>query len=115
LAKRYLKVKELEATYKSLKKLCDSLAQQATELQNKVNLYNLMKEIEKFWLDFRTIFGSNPDTKIVNDFMIKLEDLIEKVSSLEKAIGVELTQTENILRRKVRKANQVMHNELHQM
>ena len=105
LAKKYLKIKELEATYKSLKKMCDSLAEQVRELQNKVNLYSLMKEIEKFWFDFRTTFGSNPDAKIVNDFIVKLEDLIERVSSIEKVIGVELTQTENILRRKIRKAN----------
>jgi len=106
LAKKYLKIKELEATFKSLKKMCDSLAEQAKELQNKVNLLQLEKDIEQFWFAFRESFGQNPDLKIVNDFLIKLEDLINKVSTLEKALNIELTQSENILRRKVRKVNE---------
>jgi flagellar biosynthesis chaperone FliJ len=106
LAKKYLKIKELEATFKSLKKMCDSLAEQVKQMQDKVNLYNLMKEIEQFWFAFQTTFTQNPDSQIVRDFLNKLEDLIEKVSNLEKAIDVKLTQSENILRRKVRKVNE---------
>ena len=107
LAKKYMKVKELEATYKSLKKMCDSLAEQAKELQNKVNLLQLEKDIEQFWFAFRETFGQNPDLKIVNDFLIKLEDLINRVSTLEKAFNIELTQSGNILRKKIRKANKI--------
>lgn len=108
LAKKYLKVKELEATYKSLKKMCDSLVEEAKQLENKVNLLKLEEEIERFWFDFRTTFGSNPDSAIVRDFLNKLEDLTEKVRTLEKAVGIELTQGENILRSKVRKSNQII-------
>jgi predicted transcriptional regulator len=89
LAKRYLKVKELEATYRSLKKLCDSLAQQATELQNKVNLLNLEKDIESFWFNFRSVFTNNPDVKVVNDFVMKLEEIIDKVKRLEAVMFAE--------------------------
>jgi predicted transcriptional regulator/uncharacterized protein YoxC len=89
LAKKYLKVKELEATYKSLKKFCDSLAQQATELQNKVNLLNLEKDIEQFWFNFRSVFTQNPDVKIVNDFIQRLEDIVDRVKKLEATILAE--------------------------
>lgn len=89
LAKRYLKVKELEATYKSLKKFCDSLAQQATELQNKVNLLQLEKDIEQFWFNFRSVFTNNPDVKVVNEFIMKLEEIIDRVKKLEAVVLAE--------------------------
>jgi len=90
LAKKYMKVKELEATYRSLKKFCDSLAEQAKELQNKVNLLQLEKDIEKFWMDFRTVFVNNPDVKIVNDFVKQLLELIDKVKRLEATVFAPL-------------------------
>jgi len=89
LAKKYMKVKELEATYKSLKKYCDSLAEQAKELQNKVNLLQLEKDIEQFWFNFRSVFTNNPDVKIVNDFIMKLEELVDRVKKLESIVLTE--------------------------
>jgi len=89
LAKKYLKVKELEAIHKSLKKLCDSLAKQATELQNKVNLLQLEKDIEKFWMDFRSVFVNSPDVKIINDFVNQLLELIDRVKKLESVVLAE--------------------------
>jgi predicted transcriptional regulator len=89
LAKKYLKIKELEATYRSLKKFCDSLAQQATELQNKVNLLQLEKDIEQFWFNFRSVFTNNPDVKVVNDFIMKLEEIIDRVKKLEAVMFAE--------------------------
>jgi len=89
LAKKYLKVKELEATYKSLKKMCDSLAERAKELQDKVNILQLEKDIEKFWMDFRSVFVNNPDVKVVNDFVSQLLELIDKVKKLEAVVFAE--------------------------
>jgi hypothetical protein len=82
-------VKELEATYKSLKKLCDSLAEQAKELQNKVNLLQLEKDIEQFWFNFRSVFTNNPDVKVVNDFVNQLLELIDKAKRLEAVMFAE--------------------------
>jgi len=107
LAKKYIKMKELEATYKSLKKMCDSLAGEAKQLENKVNLLKLEEEIERFWFAFQTTFTQNPDSQIVRDFLNKLEDLIEKVKSFEKSLVGIQTQSGNILRKKVRKTNQI--------
>jgi Mg2+ and Co2+ transporter CorA len=107
LAKKYLKVKELEATYRSLKKMCDSLAEEVKQLEKKVNLLKLEQEIEKFWFDFRTAFVSNPNESVVRDFLNKLEDLIEKVKVFEKSLVGIQTEGENILRKKVRKTNKI--------
>jgi len=107
LARKYMKVKELEATTKSLKKLADSLAEEAKQLENKVNLLKLEQEIEKFWFDFRTAFGSNPNESIVRDFLNKLEDLIEKVRTLETSLAGIQTQSAELPRSKVRKSNQI--------
>ena len=89
LAKKYLKVKELEATYKSLKKMCDSLAEQVRELQSKVDLLNLEKDIERFWFNFRSVFTNNPDVKVVNDFVNQLLELIDRVKRLEAVVFAE--------------------------
>jgi hypothetical protein len=108
LAKKYLKVKELEATYRSLKKMCDSLAEEAKQLENKVNLLKLEEEIERFWFAFQATFTQNPDSQIVRDFLNKLEDLIEKIKTFEKSLLGIQTQSEKILKKKVRKTNEEM-------
>jgi Ribbon-helix-helix protein, copG family. len=107
LAKKYLKMKELETVIRGLKKEADRLAEEIRTLEQKANILRLEKEIEEFWFAFRTTFGNNPESTILRNFLNKLEDLINKVREIEALqLGVQ-TQVENILRKRVRNPNQI--------
>jgi Ribbon-helix-helix protein, copG family. len=83
LAKRYLKVKELEATIRGLKKEADRLAEEVRLYEQRVNILKLEKEIEEFWYSFRTAFTNDPSVTTVREFLNRFEDLINKARELE--------------------------------
>jgi Ribbon-helix-helix protein, copG family. len=89
LAKRYLKVKELEATIRGLKKEADRLAEEVRLLEQRANILKLEKEIEEFWFNFRSVFTNNPDVVVVREFLNKLEELINKARELEAFVSVK--------------------------
>jgi hypothetical protein len=83
LAKKYLRAKELEAIIRGLKKEADRLAEEVKQLEQKVNLLKVEREIEEFWFSFKTAFMNDPSTATVREFLNKLEDLINKARELE--------------------------------
>jgi hypothetical protein len=86
LAKRYLKLKELEATVRGLKKEADRLAEEVKQLEQTVNLLRLERDIEKFWYDFKNTFIDNPSVEVVKNFIDRMREIIDRVEALEKQL-----------------------------
>ena len=47
---------------------------------------DIKKEVMEFWRAFRQTFGDNPDYKIVEQFLDKFNELVDKVSRLEAMV-----------------------------
>jgi Ribbon-helix-helix protein, copG family. len=86
LAKRYLKLKELEATVRGLKKEADRLAEEVKQLEQTANLLRLERDIEKFWYDFKSAFVDNPSVDVVKNFIDRMREIIDRVEALEKQL-----------------------------
>jgi Ribbon-helix-helix protein, copG family. len=86
LAKKYLKMKELEATVRGLKKEADRLAEEIKQLEQTVNLLRLERDIEKFWYDFKSAFVDNPSVDVVKSFIDRMREIIDRVEALEKQL-----------------------------
>jgi Ribbon-helix-helix protein, copG family. len=89
LAKKYLRAKELEAVIRGLRKEADRLVEEIRQLESKVNLLKVEREIEEFWFNFRSVFTNNPDVVVVREFLNKLEELINKARELEAFVSVK--------------------------
>jgi Ribbon-helix-helix protein, copG family. len=86
LAKKYLKMKELEATVRGLKKEADRLAEEIKQLEQTANLLRLERDIEKFWYDFKSTFIDNPSADVVKNFIDRMREIIDRVEALEKQL-----------------------------
>jgi Ribbon-helix-helix protein, copG family. len=104
LAKRYLKLKELEATVRGLKKEADRLAEEIKQLEQTTNLLRLEQDIEKFWYDFKSTFIDNPSVDVVKNFIDRMREIIDRVEALEKQLRVKIVER---YERKVKKGEKV--------
>lgn len=83
LAEWYLKKRKLESIVRGLQKKADSLAEEIEKLQNEYDVLSLKRDVIQFWRAFKETFTNSPDISIVNQFMDKLNDLIDRVERLE--------------------------------
>jgi Ribbon-helix-helix protein, copG family. len=86
LAKKYLKMKELETVIRGLKKEADRLAEEVKQLEQTANLLRLERDIEKFWYDFKSTFIDNPSADVVKNFIDRMREIIDRVEALEKQL-----------------------------
>jgi len=83
LGKLYRKKKEMEIIIKQLKKEADSLVEEISKLEHVRSVYTIKNEIIQFWREFKQVFGENPDYKVVETFLDRLNELVDKVNRLE--------------------------------
>jgi len=92
LAKRYLKIKELEATRRGLEKELEDLMNRVRELQEKYDVLSLKQEIFSFYRAFQESFNgvidSNNFAKI-QEFLERLMDLADRISRIEASLGLK--------------------------
>jgi hypothetical protein len=100
LAKIYKKKKEMEIVVKQLKREADSLVEEIKRLEQVKTVYEVKSELIQFWREFKQVFGENPDYKVVEQFLDKLNELIDKVNRLEAMVTPPLTEVD---KRKVKK------------
>jgi Ribbon-helix-helix protein, copG family. len=99
LAKIYKKKKEMEIVVKQLKREADRLVEEINKLEHVRSVYTIKNEIIQFWREFKQVFGENPDYKVVEQFLDKLNELADKVNRLEAMVTSSLTED----KRKVKK------------
>jgi hypothetical protein len=90
----------MEIIVKQLKKEADSLVEEIKRLEQVKAVYEVKNELIQFWREFKQVFGENPDYKVVEQFLDKLNELIDKVNRLE---AVVTPITEKIGRKKAKK------------
>jgi Ribbon-helix-helix protein, copG family. len=100
LAKIYKKKKEMEIVVKQLKREADRLIEEINKLEHVRSVYTIKNEIIQFWREFKSTFIDNPDYKVVEQFLDKLNELIDKVNRLEAMVTSPLTEVD---KRKVKK------------
>ncbi|MEM2390372.1 MAG: ribbon-helix-helix protein, CopG family [Ignisphaera sp.] len=86
LAKLYLKKKELESIIRGLKKEANRLADEINKLKTEEDVLKIKSEILAFWRNFRESFSYDPNISRIDEFMDKLDELINKISSLEQIV-----------------------------
>lgn len=86
LAKLYLKKKELESIIRGLKKEANRLADEINKLKMEEDVLKIKSEIITFWRNFRESFSHDPNISRIDEFMDKLDELINKISSLEQIV-----------------------------
>jgi Uncharacterized ACR, COG1753. len=100
LAKIYKKKKEMEIIVKQLKQEADRLVEEIKRLEQVKAVYEVKNELIQFWREFKQVFGENPDYKVVETFLDRLNELVDKVNRLE---AVVTPITEKIGRKKAKK------------
>jgi len=99
VAKVYKKKREMELVVKQLKKEADALVEEIKKLEQVKAVHQLKSEVIQLWRAFKQAFGENPDYKVVDQFLDKLSELVDRVSRLESAITVAVD-----VKRQVRKS-----------
>jgi len=93
LAEWYLKKKKLESIVRGLKKEADRLADEVEKLRTEYSILNLKKEIYSVWNDFKN-FILRPHHELnddkLNEFIEKINELIDRVSSIEASLRIEI-------------------------
>ena len=93
LAEWYLKKKKLEAVVRGLKKKADQLAEQVEKLQMEYDVLKVKQEVLELWRNFKSIFLSteqNLTIQKVEEFMDRLNELLDRVGSLEATLNALL-------------------------
>ena len=85
LAKKYLKLKEMEAVYKGLKKHADALAKELMELQVRVDVARLKAQVRDLLHAFHDAMINGEDQRII-EFLEKVDELLSKINVLEMKI-----------------------------
>jgi hypothetical protein len=93
------KEKEMEIIIKQLKKEADSLVEEIKRLEQVKAVYEVKGELIQFWREFKQVFGENPDYKVVETFLDRLNELVDKVNRLEAVVA----PIEKIGRKKAKK------------
>jgi gamma-glutamyl:cysteine ligase YbdK (ATP-grasp superfamily) len=86
LGKIYRKKKEMEIIIKQLKQEADKLVEEVNQLEQAVEVAKLKKEVMDFWRAFSETFSSNPDFRVVEQFLDKFNELLDKVNRLEATV-----------------------------
>jgi predicted CopG family antitoxin len=86
LGKIYRKKKEMEIIVKQLKQEADKLVEEINQLEQVKEVYTVKSEIMQFWRDIKTTFTNDPNLQKVDTFFDKLNELLDKVSSLEALV-----------------------------
>ena len=86
LGKLYRKKKEIETIVKQLKQDADKLVEEVNQLEQAVEVAKLKKEVMDFWRAFSETFSNNPDYRVVEQFLDKFNELLDKVNRLEATV-----------------------------
>jgi predicted CopG family antitoxin/sulfur relay (sulfurtransferase) DsrC/TusE family protein len=86
LGKIYRKKKEMEIIIKQLKQEADKLVEEINQLEQVVEVAKVKKEVIDFWRAFSETFSSNPDFRVVEQFLDKFNELLDKVNKLEATV-----------------------------
>jgi len=100
LAKIYKKKKEMEIVVRQLKQEADSLVEEIKRLEQVKAVYEVKSELIQFWRAFKSTFTDNPDYKVVETFLDRLNELVDKVNRLETMITPLLSEVD---KKKVKK------------
>jgi Ribbon-helix-helix protein, copG family. len=92
LAKIYRKKKEMEIIVRQLKQEADSLVEEIKRLEQVKTVYEVKSELIQFWRAFKSTFTDNPDYKVVETFLDRLNELVDKVNRLEAMVTPPLTE-----------------------
>ena len=91
LAEWYLKKKRLESVVRGLKKKADQLAREINELRDRKALADIKRELMGIWFSFMSLVNKNQlDQETLERFLIKIEDLADKVEQIAIALSVEI-------------------------
>lgn len=85
LAKRYLKIRELQKTVRGLEKIANSIADEIKALENEKRIHQLRKEINDLWKQFRETLLNN-EIPNLDEFMFKIDETARKLSELEASL-----------------------------
>jgi hypothetical protein len=91
--------KEMEIIVKQLRKEADTLVEEIKKLEQVKSIHEIKNEIIQFWRAFKQAFGENPDYKVVEQFLDRLNELADKINRLEAMVTSSLTED----KRKVKK------------
>jgi len=86
LGKLYKEKRKMQVVIKQLKQEADKLVVEISMLEQVKAVLDIKKEVMAFWRAFRQTFGDNPDYKIVEQFLDKFNELVDKVSRLEAMV-----------------------------
>jgi len=91
LAEWYLKKKRLENVVRGLKKKADQLAREIQILEDRKALADIKRELMGIWFNFMTLVNKNQlDQETLEKFLIKIEDLADKIDQIAIALSVEV-------------------------
>jgi len=105
LAEWYLKKKRLESIVRGLKKKADQLAQEVSILQERRDLALIKRELMGIWFNFMTLVNTSKlDNSKLEEFLIKIEDLMDKVDQIALALSVEVKPSTKKVYKTIRRA-----------
>jgi len=108
LAKRYLKIKELEATRRGLEKEINEMVERLRDLQFKYRVEDLKREVFDFYKAFQETFNGMIDSNNfakIQEFLELLMQLIDEINRLEASLG--LKEVEKPIKKELRAKERV--------
>lgn len=101
LAKLYVRKRVLERTIRGLKKEADRYVELIETLRTEYDMLSIKKEVYTLWKDYKNFILHGRDDEKFDEFMDRLNDLLDKVSQIEASIKALLPEkVEKQLRKK---------------
>ena len=90
LWKKYLKIKEYEEIARQLKNECERLACELKELDTKVSVARVKKELVDLWRDVEHYIRGDSITIKYEELLSRIDELTNKVSDIEGMLKVSI-------------------------
>jgi len=101
LAKLYVRKRVLERTIRGLRKEADRYVELIETLRTEYDMLSIKKEVYTLWKDYKNFILHGRDNEKFDEFMDRLNDLLDKVSQIEASIKALLPEkVEKSLRKK---------------
>ncbi|RLB79531.1 MAG: hypothetical protein DRH17_13655 [Deltaproteobacteria bacterium] len=86
LAKLYVRKRVLERTIRGLKKEADRYVELIETLRTEYDMLSIKKEVYTLWKDYKNFILHGKDDEKFDEFMDRLNDLLDKVTRLEASL-----------------------------